>query len=125
MKIFELSKIWDLFGASLSSMCLLHCLLTPLVVASFPALSHFSESHLVHTLFVVLAAPVTLWVVWNAVTHGERNFVFITAALTGLAFMISAVMISALEHVELEVTLIGATLLGSAHLWRWFQHSPE
>ena len=75
-----------------------------------------------HLVFVLLAAPITLWVIWGVLKGQEGSLVFVGLALTGLAFMLAAVMISGLEAFEMELTLVGATLLGGSHLWRWFRH---
>lgn len=112
---------WDLYAAALSSACLLHCLLTPALAAAVPVFSHLSDSHLVHTILVLFATPITLWVVSGALKL-EGGLVFGGIASVGLALMLAAVFVPQWEKHEVPLTVIGASLLGSAHLWRWNRH---
>ena len=68
-----------------------------------------------------MAAPVTLWIVWDVLKRGGGR-VFSFFALTGLTFLLLAVLIPFLEQFEVQLTLVGVLLLGGAHLWRWNHH---
>lgn len=72
---------------------------------------------------VSCAAPITLWVAWSE-TNTSRNGLFAAIALAGLALMLSAVTIPAFEEIEVMLTVLGGTMLGGAHLWRWLRHHP-
>ncbi len=116
-------RAWDLCAAGLSSLCLLHCLLLPFAVALLPTVAQFSEHHLVHVVLVMLAAPVTFWVVWSVLSSGEGGGLFSTVALTGIGLLFAAVLIPPLEEYELGITLAGSLLVGGAHLQRWYVHT--
>ncbi len=113
---------WDLYASGLSFICMLHCLGLPFLVALLPAASQMVDDHLLHVVLVLLALPVTLWVVWREVINdgSKHSRIFATAALTGLSLMVIAVTV--LEQYEVPLTLTGGTMLGAAHLWRWFDH---
>ena len=113
------SPTWDLVAAGLSSACLVHCLLMPFAVALIPAAGIFSDNHAVHLVLVMLAVPVTLWVVWSAVSRGGAPRLFVGSALLGAVLLIAAVAVSSLRPYETELTVIGSLLVASAHLWRW------
>lgn len=115
------SRIWDVFAVTLSSVCMLHCLGLPLLAALLPIASQFGGGEAVHIAMVVLAIPITLWVVVTEYRSG-RNGYFIGTAITGLALMIAAIVIPVLEAHETAVTVVGGSMLAGAHLWRWFQH---
>ncbi len=115
------SRVWDACAIGLSSMCLVHCLMLPLGVAVLPSVSRLSDNQLVHIVLVLIAAPVTLWVVWGVLAHGGSR-TFVAIALSGLALMSVAVGIPQLEVFETQLTLAGGLLLAGAHLWRWFSH---
>jgi len=117
-------RTWDLSAATLSSVCVLHCLGLPLLTTLLPVASLFSDSHLLHVAMVLLAIPVTLRVVLSEVATRRRE-VFITAALTGLCLMLAAVLVPVPEAYETPLTVIGGALLVCAHLWRWFQHQAR
>ena len=101
---------------------MLHCLGVPLLATVLPMVSLFGDSHLVHIVMVAMAVPVTLWVVFTELSKGKSE-VFIGVALTGLVLMVLAVTL--FEDYETPLTVAGGLLLGSAHLWRWFQHQPQ
>jgi len=111
----------DLYAAALSTLCLIHCLALPLAATLLPLAGTFSESHLVHRILVLLAAPVTLWVVWQS-RSGSRTRLFIVVALCGLALLFVGAFSDRVEAYERPVTVAGALLLAAAHLWRWARH---
>ena len=118
------ARTWDLCAAGLSTACIMHCLGLPLLAAVLPATSLFADNELLHLAMVLLAVPITLWVVWGeSSAGGSRRFV--VAAMAGLAMMLAAVSFGALEEYEVLLTVIGGVLLAGAHLWRWFHHQPS
>lgn len=111
----------DLYAAALSTLCLIHCLALPLLATLLPLAGQFSESPLVHRVLVLLAVPVTLWVVWQSLpVRGAR--VFILAALSGLALLLVAAFSETVAAFEQPITVAGALILGMAHLGRWARH---
>ena len=55
----------DLCAAGLSTLCLLHCLALPLLVAVMPLVAQAADNELVHRVLVILALPVSLRVIWK------------------------------------------------------------
>lgn len=111
---------WDICATSLSSLCVLHCLGFPLLIAVLPMLGQLGDSHTVHVGMVMLAVPVTLYVVWSEISARSSES-FIIIALGGLGFMVLAVSVPILHDFETALTLIGGTMLAGAHIWRAFQ----
>ncbi len=113
------ARMWDVCAATLTSACLIHCLALPLLASLAPVATQLVDNHLLHVVLVFLAVPVTLWVVWGEGIVGD-GLIFTPLALSGLTLMIAAVTI--LEPYEVVLTVIGGSMLGGAHLWRWFRH---
>ncbi len=111
----------DLLAIGLSTLCLIHCLALPVLASALPFAAHFSENELVHKLLVLMAAPVSLIVVRTARSAGGSGL-FVVAALAGLGLLFLGAFVSALSAYEELITVAGAILLASAHLWRWLRH---
>lgn len=106
----------DKLAVSLSGLCLVHCLLGPFLLAAFSAVSGVFVSHEVHSIGVLLAAPLAAVGLWRGVrAHGCWK----VAALggIGLALMTSAVLAAHGHVLEVALTVAGVTLLGAAHLY--------
>lgn len=124
MSTFRAGRLWDASAATLSSLCIVHCIGLPLFTTLLPLASLFSDDEGLHLTMVLLAIPVTLWVVFVE-AKTRRQVLFMTAALAGLGMMLAAVFVGALASFELHLTVAGGITLASAHLWRWAHHSPS
>ena len=109
----------DIYAASLSALCVFHCLALPLLVPFLAFAAPFAENEAVHRGLVrLLAAPISLWVIFRP--HSlSKHLVFVGAASLGLGLLVAGAFVKPLEAHEQPITLAGALLLGTAHLWRW------
>lgn len=114
----------DLYAASLSALCLIHCALLPLLAVAIPAAMVVADLEWLHRTFAVLAAPVTLWVVRQALREGNQQ-PFVVAALVGLGALLVGAFVEAVGEHEEWITIVGACLLGGAHLRRWLQQRDQ
>lgn len=106
----------DQLAVSLSGLCLAHCLLGPVLLAVLSAASSFALSHQVHSIGLLLAAPLAAVGLWRGVrAHGVWQVVAIGAV--GLALMTSAVLAAHGHALEVSLTVAGVTLLAVAHLY--------
>jgi len=108
----------DLCAAGLSTLCLVHCLALPLLVSLLPLAAQSVESHLLHRILAAVAVPVSVRVMWKALPVGGYGL-FVATASTGLALLLVGAFVEALSAYEEPITVTGAVLLGSAHLWHW------
>lgn len=108
----------DAAAVSLSTLCLIHCLALPVLAAMLPVAGVVAEAEWLHRLFVLAAIPVTGLAIARSLAPGVR-WGFILAALTGLALLTAAAFLEALHDVETPVTVLGASILAGAHIWRW------
>jgi hypothetical protein len=113
---------YDITAITLSGLCLMHCLLLPVLISSLPLLSVLSEAEWVHKLLVLIAVPVS--VIAFSKTHKiKRNLDLpVIIALIGIVSLLSAVFVEAFHDMETTLTVIGALMLASAHIWRWKLH---
>lgn len=110
----------DLYAVGLSISCVLHCVALPVLVALLPAAAQGAQSELVHVALTLAAVPVSLRVIWQTrPLNGNR--LFVGAALSGLGLLLLAAFAEAVSHYEEPITIAGAALLGSAHLWHWMR----
>ena len=110
----------DLYAAGLSTLCVLHCVALPVLVALMPVVAQAAESELVHQVLVVIAVPVSLRVVWKTgLAPGSR--LFVGAALVGLGLLLLGGFVEAVSAYEVPITVAGGALLGSAHIWHWMR----
>jgi len=108
----------DLYAVGLSTLCVLHCVALPVLVALMPVVAQAAESELVHRILVVVAIPVSLRVIWMT-RPVAGNRLFVGTALVGLGLLLLAAFLEALSSYEQPITVAGGVLLGSAHLWHW------
>ena len=110
---------WDRIGMSLSGICAIHCVLTPLVFAVLPIWSTSEAVHAwLHPALAVLIVPVTMLAIRGCLRrHGPRHVPVLLAL--GLAFILAAALAHDLlgEGGETLATLSGSALLIAGH-WR-------
>ena len=116
------SSLIDATAVTLSGLCVVHCLALPVVAAFLPVLGQFTEAEWIHKVLVLIAAPLSLGAAFQA-QSGKKRVVFLLLAGFGLLLMVLAAFVHALHDVETPMTVIGASFLASAHIWRWTYHA--
>lgn len=114
----------DLWAVALSGVCLVHCLALPIISTAIPLALQTPESHWVHVLLVLLATPLSAYVIWKSLEH-SRAYWFVVVAASGLALLNVAAFVPVVSALEAPLTVAGAALLGSAHLARWIAGSAK
>jgi hypothetical protein len=112
----------DASAMTLSGLCLIHCLLLPLVAVSLPVAGVLAEAEWVHKAFVAAALPISGFAIarsWNRPSAAG----FAWLALTGLALLCAGAFVEPLHDHETALTVLGAVILAGAHLWRWVSHA--
>ncbi|MEM5515373.1 MerC domain-containing protein [Henriciella sp. AS95] len=111
----------DASAITLSGLCMIHCLALPLLAAMLPLAGAWAQAEWVHKAFVLIALPLSGF----AIVRGSRSHAgagFILLAVTGLTLLLAAAFLEPLHEVETPVTVTGALMLASAHIWRWSRH---
>lgn len=105
----------DGLAISLSGLCLVHCLVLPIVSASLPIVGAWAEVEWLHQAFVVAALPFSLLTLVSARANG------IVGALIGTGFLMlcAAAFAEPLHDYETLLTVMGGTLLAAGHALGW------
>lgn len=116
----------DQLAMLLSRLCLLHCVLPPLLLSLLPWLAWLSwveeQESTIHLAMLVLVLPLSLWALRRGHQH-HRQFRPLGLGLFGLGLLMLA---AALEFSEqqwsLWLTVLGSLLLGGSH-WLNLRHA--
>src|ERR1700728_2923959 len=108
----------DQIGVWTSTLCMIHCLLTPVVLSLSAVTAHFlpSEERTHRSLAVIIAALGAIALVKGYRNHRHLRVLFLM--LTGLAFIFAAAYWGdrlPSHHAEVFVTLVGSCFMISAH----------
>lgn len=79
---------WDKVGSWASSLCALHCLLSPLVFLAMPAFAKFWAHPASHALMALLVVPLALTVVLQGYRKHHRKWV-LSAAIIGIVCILT------------------------------------
>lgn len=109
----------DRLGITLSGICIVHCLFTPVALTIFPifALSSFAEDILFHQLMLWLVLPTSS----IALFIGCRKHRNLRIAVSGILGMLTLVLVAFLGHeilspmVEKVMTSVGGLILAYSH----------
>lgn len=115
------SRSTDFAAIGLSGLCLMHCLALPMVVSLSPILGLAAEEW-VHGALAVAASFVSLAAMARLGLVDNRG-IFLGLAMVGIALLLSAAFIEALETYETPLTVAGASVLALAHVIRWRSHA--
>ena len=107
---------WDLAGIGASSLCVIHCLATPLLVVFLPVLEVVEKQ--THTGFALAILGIGLLAFWPGYLR-HRRWRIIATAIVG--FSLISLGVTAPEGVlsesaEAIATILGGAILVTAHL---------
>ncbi len=116
----HLSRL-DRWGIVISSVCLVHCLALPLIIALLPAItSSLPPDSWVHPVLIGLAVPVTGGALWRGYSVHRRG----RPALIGCAGLglIGTALLFRDTLAEPVLTVAGGALVACAHILNWRGH---
>lgn len=109
-------------AVGLSSLCLLHCLALPLVVAGVPFLAQYAESHLHYQL---LLAVIPLSVIALGLGYRRHhNWRVVAAGALGMTLLVIGATVA---HTQLGIaadrffTVVGSLVLAAAHFFNSYR----
>jgi hypothetical protein len=107
---------WDVVGIGASSLCVLHCLATPLLVVFLPVLETVEKQ--THAVFAMAILGIGLLAFWPGyLRHGFRWIVavgIVGFSLISLGVIAPEGLLS--ERAEVATTVLGGAILVTAHL---------
>ena len=108
----------DKFAASLSLVCVLHCLFVPSFFIAVSSTSTLTiDNEIIHYLLLIITLPVSLYALHLGLKNHKKKGVF-TLGITGLLLFVLAVLFGeayAGETGEQVVTVIASLLVIYAH----------
>lgn len=109
-------EFWDRIGISTSILCVLHCLLTPVLLVVAPLVGARLHADWIHPAIITIAVPVAVWALWAGYRHHKRTSTLILGAI-GLGFIAAAAFSSGDHHGRWEVIFMVAAgvFLATAH----------
>lgn len=114
----ETTDNWDRWGILLSTLCAIHCMLTPLLLLSLPVLGAYFDNEIVHIVMALFVVPVGVFAFWSGYRHHRKAYL-LALGFVGLSLVGGAPI---LHDVGIEVvnphfmTIVGSFLLIGAHI---------
>ena len=108
----------DKLGMSLSFLCAIHCIVTPMIMLSLPIMARYYLAHpWFHWLMAILIVPVGLWAFVSGYRHHGRRSVMVL----GVSGLLVIGIVPVFFHAYLTwwseplLMILGSVLLISAH----------
>lgn len=115
----EKTENWDRWGIFLSTLCAIHCLLTPVLILSLPALGSYFENEMVHIIMALFVVPVGAFAFWSGYKHHKKMYLLVLG-FVGLSLVGGAPLVHDFFHIDLFpedlMTIFGSAILIGAHL---------
>jgi len=121
-----MKKVWDQMGITISSICVIHCVVVafiPLIIPAFAFYAHNPWVHIVTGLLVLFTTPLAF--IPGLKKHGLNWIMLI--ALLGLFLMVLGISAEKLQYSELlshGISILGSLCLVFAHI-KNIQHSRK
>lgn len=115
----------DRLGISASLLCILHCVLTPLLVVMVPFVGTQLAHGWFHAVIAAIVVPVAVWALWNGYRqHNDARVLWLGGI--GLGFVALALLLPG-EVLQREFILmsIGGLSLAGAHLLNLRRCQPD
>jgi MerC mercury resistance protein len=109
---------WDAIGVGASTLCAIHCLLLPIVLAFAPTLAHFVPgTEVVHRALAFLLAAVGLIAFWAGYKVHRRKIVLLllSVGIMGVTVGAYAGFLLPTHAWEVVITFFGSSFLIAAH----------
>ena len=108
--------VLDHVAITLSGLCLVHCLLLPVIIVALPLLAQFNETHF-HAQMLIVAVPVSL-LAFALAYRRHGNKAIIAWGIAGIAIMFVGGTVAHASYGILAdnlLTIAGAIILVTSH----------
>jgi len=117
------TAIIDRAGVTISTLCIVHCVLLPFMMSLFPVVGVLAENEAVHKTLVFLAVLPAVFAFSSSIP--SRFSVFVRGlALFGVVTLFASAFAESLHDFETSLTVVGAFSLASAHILRGVLDKP-
>ena len=117
------SAIIDRAGVTISTLCIVHCVLLPFMMSLFPVVGVLAENEAVHKTLVFLAVLPAAFSFSSPMLSRFSAFVR-GLALFGVVTLFASAFAESLHDFETSLTVVGAFSLASAHILRGVLDKP-
>lgn len=116
MSEIEDKKIIDKIGICASSLCLIHCFFTALMIIGFPALNLSVLGHeVIHEIFAIVVVTTAMIAVYPLCRKHEHKDIIILAVIGTILILSGVIFHSWPEWIGHTATSLGSLFLISAH----------
>ncbi|MEE2671546.1 MAG: MerC domain-containing protein [Bdellovibrionota bacterium] len=115
-EIKENNELIDKLGICASTLCLVHCVLTGILIIGLPFINvDFLNHHLIHDIFAAIVVVTVLIAVYpHCRRHGHKDIILI--ALMGVGFVLAGAILHDIpEWASHTLTSFGSLFLITAH----------
>ena len=109
------SAVIDAPAIAFSGLCFIHCLILPVLSAGLPSLGVLAEAEWLHKGFVFAALPFSL----IALASKQTSLIAGGLIVIGFSLLVAGAFVEALHDYETLLTVAGAIVLASGHVFRW------
>ena len=113
-----ISNFTDRLAISLSALCVMHCLLTPLLIVFLPSILAVQlENEAFHRALLLMVIPTSVFSLLVGCKK-HKHYRLLNIGLVGILFLVSATFMEGLSNGELlekVLTVIGACVLAVGH----------
>lgn len=104
----------DRIAMTLSGLCLVHCIAGAVLFSTFAILGDVLVSPVIHEVGLALAIPLAVWALGRGFLRHRR---LLPLGMGGLGVMMMAIGVSVAhgDPREIAMTVLGVTLVASAH----------
>ena len=114
----------DRIGIAVSVLCVIHCVLLPLVISTLPLWGiEVLENFWIELMTIAVSFVFGGWAVWKGYQKHHRKSFIPLIFITGLILLIAANLIH-VEKAEMMLKFGGAITITVAHILNW-QHSDQ
>ena len=117
--MIKTNYVTDKLAISISLLCAIHCLFTPLLLLALPSVAALQlDNEAFHFWMVIAVLPTSTYALFMGCKQ-HRRYRLVFSGLLGLALLLSAVVLGGErigEFWEKSLTLIGAMVIAYSHL---------
>ena len=107
-------RLSDIGGATLSGLCLIHCIVLPILSGVLPLAGALAGDRRIHWIIVVLAVPAAIYAFGSRLRDLRNGVRLVALAVLGVALLIGGLF--APEPAEHALTIAGGVALAIAHI---------
>ena len=117
------TAIIDRAGVTISTLCIVHCVLLPFIMSVIPIVGVLAENEAVHKVLVCLAILPAVFSFSSSMASRFSAFVR-GMALFGIVTLFAGAFVEGLHDFETSLTVVGGLSLASAHILRGLLDKP-